>query len=79
MTQPLSDKDYFQRRAEAEIEAAQAANHAAVVRSHYEMAGRYLDLVHNPEERQASESALPHSEIEGGTPGFHVIAASPKG
>ena len=44
-----SDADYFQRRAEAEIELAQSSTHAAAVRAHYLLAGHYLDLVHNPD------------------------------
>ncbi len=43
----LDDPDYFQQRAEAELELAQAAKHAAAVRAHYLMAGYYLDRVHN--------------------------------
>ena len=42
-----TDKDYFTRRAEAELESAQASLDPDVTRAHYEMAGRYLDLVHN--------------------------------
>ena len=45
----LDDPDYFQKRAEAELELAQAAKHAAAVRAHYLMAGYYLDRVHNKE------------------------------
>jgi hypothetical protein len=48
--------DYFQQRAEAELELAQTAEHANAVRAHYTMAGYYLDLVHN-EEAQAALSA----------------------
>lgn len=40
------DRDYFQARAEAEIELAQRAEHPDAVRSHYLLAGYYLDLVH---------------------------------
>ena len=48
--------DYFQRRAEAELELAQTAEHANAVRAHYTLAGYYLDLVHN-DEAQAAISA----------------------
>lgn len=41
------DKAYYQQRAEAEIELAQAAEHERAVRSHYLLAGYYLDLVHH--------------------------------
>jgi hypothetical protein len=37
------DSDYCLRRAEAELELAQAAAHPAAVRAHYHLAGRYLD------------------------------------
>lgn len=40
------DKAYFQQRAEAEIALAQAADHESAVRSHYLLAGYYLDLAH---------------------------------
>jgi hypothetical protein len=45
--------DYFQQRAEAELELAQSAEHANAVRAHYVMAGHYLDLVHNDEAQAA--------------------------
>ena len=45
--------DYFQQRAEAELQLAQAAEHANAVRAHYVMAGHYLDLVHNDEAQAA--------------------------
>ena len=48
--------DYFQQRAEAELQLAQAAEHANAVRAHYVMAGHYLDLVHN-DEAQAESAA----------------------
>ena len=38
--------EYYERRAEAEIEAAQKARHQAVVQVHYELASAYLDRVH---------------------------------
>jgi hypothetical protein len=42
-----SDKAYYQQRAEAEIALAQAADNEQAVRSHYLMAGYYLDLIHH--------------------------------
>ena len=42
----LDDLDYFQRRAEAEIELAQRAQHRRVVQAHYELASAYLDRIH---------------------------------
>ena len=38
--------DYFERRAEIEIELAQRALHARAVQAHYQMAAAYLDLIH---------------------------------
>lgn len=49
--------DYFQQRAEAELELAQSAEHANAVRAHYVMAGHYLDLVHNDEAQPAPAAA----------------------
>lgn len=45
----MSDEDraYFQQRAEAEIALAQKAEHPDAARSHYLLAGYYLDLVHS--------------------------------
>ena len=46
----MSDDErlYFRERAEAEIQAAQAAGHPDAARAHYLMAGYYLDLTYNP-------------------------------
>jgi hypothetical protein len=40
------EQDYYERRAEAEIELAQRAEHARAVQAHYQMAAAYLDLIH---------------------------------
>ena len=40
------DIDYYQRRAEAEIELAQRSPDARAVRVHYELASAYLDRIH---------------------------------
>jgi hypothetical protein len=53
-----SDNDYFQQRAEAELELAQASSHAAAVRAHYQLAGYYLDLVHNPDGEEIGGAVL---------------------
>jgi hypothetical protein len=37
---------YYESRAEAEIALAQQAQHAHVVRAHYELAAAYLDRIH---------------------------------
>ena len=69
-----ADKIYFERRAGAEIEAAQAATHAAVVRAHYELASHYLDLVHSPE----ADADDTRTDQWAGASGLHIIAASPR-
>lgn len=38
--------EYYQSRAEAEIEMAQRANHARAVQAHYQLASFYLDRIH---------------------------------
>jgi len=40
------DLDYFERRAEEELALAQNAADPKAVAAHYELACRYLDLVH---------------------------------
>ncbi len=40
------DIDYYQRRAETEIEMAQNSTDARAVRAHYELASAYLDRIH---------------------------------
>ena len=40
------DIDYYQRRAEAEIELAQRSDDFRAVRAHYELASAYLDRIH---------------------------------
>lgn len=47
MATKMDDLRYFEMRAEQEIERAQSAEHPAVVRAHAELAGHYLDRVHN--------------------------------
>jgi len=44
---------YFYDRAEAELEAAQNAEHPAAVRAHYLLAGHYLDRFYGPPEGEA--------------------------
>jgi hypothetical protein len=41
------DRAYYQKRAEEELELAQKAQDERAVRSHYELAAYYLDLVHH--------------------------------
>jgi hypothetical protein len=40
------EREYFERRAEAEIELAQSAEHRRAVQAHYELASAYLDRIH---------------------------------
>lgn len=40
------EMDYYERRAEAELELAQRAKHPNVVKAHYHLAAYYLDRVH---------------------------------
>jgi hypothetical protein len=51
------DVDYYQRRAEAEIELAQRSDDARAVRVHYELASAYLDRIHG-DTPQAGPSLL---------------------
>lgn len=44
-----ADRDYFLARAEAELDCAQRSMNPGAVRSHYTLAGLYLDLVYNDE------------------------------
>ena len=41
-----TDDDYYERRAEAEIEMAQHARDSRAVQAHYELANAYLDKIH---------------------------------
>ena len=43
------EREYYERRAEAEIALAQAADHRRAVQAHYELAAAYLDRIHGDE------------------------------
>jgi hypothetical protein len=48
------DLDYYERRAEAELDLARNASEPKVVKAHYELANAYLDLIHGePDPRDA--------------------------
>ena len=47
------EREYYERRAEAEIELAQRARHAAAVQAHYQLASAYLDRVHGDEPKSS--------------------------
>ena len=40
------DREYYERRAEAELALAQAAANGEAVQAHYELASAYLDRIH---------------------------------
>ena len=40
------EREYYELRAEAELELAQAAAHRLAVQAHYELASAYLDRIH---------------------------------
>lgn len=50
---PPEDPDYLYRRAEQELELAQAATHPAVVKAHYLLADHYLETLHGQEAEAA--------------------------
>lgn len=43
------EQEYYERRAEAELELAQAAANRRAVQAHYELASAYLDRIHGDE------------------------------
>ena len=52
------DREYYNRRAEAEIEAASATENPAACRAHYQMAELYLERAYpDGEETAAGETA----------------------
>lgn len=53
---PREEMDYYESRAEAELELAQQASHSKAVQAHYQLASAYLDLIHG-EEPEAADGA----------------------
>lgn len=51
------DRDYYNRRAEAEIEAASATENPAACRAHYQMAELYLERAFSDEDEVAASDA----------------------
>jgi hypothetical protein len=41
-----SEQEYFERRAEAQIELAQKATNGRAVQAHYQLASAYLDKIY---------------------------------
>ena len=60
------EQDYFEKRAETELELAQSATHAGAVKAHYELAGLYLDIVHGPGPDASDPQAAEDAAEEGG-------------
>jgi hypothetical protein len=50
------DSEYYERRAEAEIELARAAADRRVVQAHYQLACAYLDMVYPADEGEPTRS-----------------------
>jgi hypothetical protein len=64
------DLEYFEQRAEAEIELAQKADNENAVHAHYMMAGIYLDRIHGSGTDEAkAESESVAGGLELGTAG----------
>ena len=55
------DVEYYQKRAEQELERALAASHPLAVSSHYRLSAMYLDLVHDSPARPMR----PRSPLQG--------------
>lgn len=60
MRERESEFAYLQRRAEEELEAAQAASHPRVVRAHYALASFYLDRLPCPDGDKGGEAGRMH-------------------
>jgi hypothetical protein len=58
------DFQYLERRAEAELDAAQEAVHPAAVRAHYQLAALYLDALYRPADALCAANTSP---LEGTT------------
>ena len=52
-----ADRDYYQKRAAAELELAVRSENPAAVKSHYTLAGYYLDRIHGQEAPKRAEPA----------------------
>ena len=51
------DLNYYEQRAEAEIEMAARAEDSRAVQAHYELANIYLDRIHGDEPGRADDFA----------------------
>ena len=54
------DVDYYQRRAEQEIELARHAQDNRAVQAHYELASAYLDRLYPDEQESAGAAGSSH-------------------
>ena len=52
-----ADRDYYQKRAAAELALAVRSENPAAVKSHYTLAGHYLDRIHGKDVRDCAEPA----------------------
>lgn len=50
------EREYLERRAEAELALAQVAEHGRAVQAHYDLASAYLDRLHG--DKPKSEGGL---------------------
>ncbi|HEY0313275.1 MAG TPA: hypothetical protein VGC56_12365 [Allosphingosinicella sp.] len=57
MIRSREDLGYYRERAEQEIRRAELADHPDAARAHYELAGYYLNLVHNRARVDGSNAA----------------------
>lgn len=51
------DSDYYEKRAEAQLELAQKAKHGSAVQAHYELATAYLDRIYGNDVSAGAEEA----------------------
>ena len=50
----VDNVDYFEARAEEELELAQRSNDSRAVQAHYELANHYLDKIYGEEPAEAA-------------------------
>jgi len=74
-----NEREYLLARAEAELELAQRSEDEDAVRSHYELAGLYLDLVYNDEAFAQWKQDHPETLVAHAPEGGHrAIADRPR-
>ena len=60
------DRDYYYRRAEAQLGMAQASHIPQAVRAHYILAGHYLDRAYHVETIEITETAAAGQAVRKG-------------